>query len=118
MSTNNGDEQSVFAQYIDGPKIERPSPSSPLESLIKQSRRHADLKTFLLDVLTNGPAPATLVEERGAARGFTKMQIRHARRRMNIISFKKTGKRGCWLWVLPHDNRGTPAQQATPATYI
>jgi hypothetical protein len=112
--TTNGDGPSFFARYIDGPKEE---PPPPLERLIKHSRRNADLKTFLLDVLANGPVPATLVEERGAAHGFTKRQLRYTREQMNIISFKETGKRGgCWLWVLSHDNRSVPAQRITPST--
>ena len=87
-----------------------------------QSSRGAGEKTqksFLQDILSNGPAPATLVTERGKARGFTEMQIRYARRQMNIVSFKETGKYGgCWYWVLAHDNRGIPAPQTTPAAYI
>ena len=90
----------------------------PTEGAIKQPpRRREDPKIFLKDILANGPAPATLIEERGAAHGFTKIQIRYARRQMNIISFKETGKHGGrWFWVLPHDNRGIPAQRATPNT--
>jgi hypothetical protein len=91
---------------------------SPTERAIKQPpRRREDPKILLKDVLANGPVPATLVEERGAAHGFTKIQIRYARRQMNIISFKETGKRGGrWFWVLPHDNRGIPAEQVMPST--
>ena len=48
MTTTGGDGPSVFAKYIDGPENARPA---PLENLIKQSRRHADLKTFLMDIL-------------------------------------------------------------------
>jgi hypothetical protein len=88
----------------------------PTQEAIKQPRRREDPKIFLKDVLANGPVPATLVEERGAAHGFTKIQIRYARRQMNIISFKGPGKGGRWFWVLPHDNRGIPPQQATPNT--
>jgi hypothetical protein len=88
---------------------------STTEGATKQPlRRREDPKTLLKDVLANGPVPATLIEERGAAHGFTKIQIRYARRQLNIISFKGPGKGGGWFWVLPHDNRGIPAQQATP----
>jgi hypothetical protein len=114
MTTNAGDGPSFFARYIDGPEKERPS---PLERMIKQSRRGVDLKTFLMDILANGPVPATLVEERGAAHGFSKKQLRCARQQMNIIAFKEVGKtHGRWFWVLPHDNRSIPAQRATPNT--
>jgi hypothetical protein len=80
------------------------------------SHRREDPKIFLRDILANGPVPATLVEERGAAHGFSKIQIRYARRQMKIISFKGPGKDGRWFWVLPHDNRAIPAQRATPNT--
>jgi hypothetical protein len=112
MTTNNDNEPSVFAKYIAGPENARPS---PLENLIKQSRRGADLKPFLLDVLANGPAPANLVIARGIERGFSKRQITYAREISKIISLKGPGKGGGWYWVLPHDNRRIPAQQATPS---
>jgi hypothetical protein len=114
MPTPGDDGPSVFSKYIDGPENERPS---PLEKMIQQSRRHADLKIFLMDILASGPVLATLVEKRGAVHGFTEKQIRHAREQMNIIAFKEVGKtHGRWFWVLPHDNRSIPAQRATPST--
>jgi hypothetical protein len=89
----------------------------PTEEPIKQSRKNADLKTLLMDVLANGPVPATLVEERGAAHGFSKKQLYCARQQMNIVAIKEVGKpHGRWFWVLPHDKRGIPAQRATPST--
>ena len=71
MTTTGGDGPSVFAKYIAGPENARPA---PLGNLIKQSRRHADSKTFLLDVLLGGPVPVTLIVERGAVHGFTEKQ--------------------------------------------
>ena len=74
----------------------------PTEKTIKQSRRNADQKALIMDVLANGPAPATLVEERGAAHGFTKKQLCYARRQMRIVAFKEAGKtNGRWFWALP-----------------
>ena len=49
---------------------------------VKQSRRREDPKIFLRDILANGPAPANLIIERGAERGFTKRQITYAREQM------------------------------------
>ena len=64
-----------------------------------------------------GPVPVTMVEQRGATYGFTEKQIRHARKQMNIVAFKETGRpHGRWLWVLPHDSRSIPAQRAPPNT--
>ena len=87
-----------------------------IEEPVKQSRRHADQKALIKDVLANGPAPATLVEERGAAHGFTKKQLSYARRQMRVVSFKEVGKiNGRWFWAL-HNTSGIPAQRATPST--
>jgi len=74
----------------------------------------ADRETFLMDILANGPVPATIVEARGAAHGITRKQLRRARSKMSVVSFKETGKpNGRWLWTLPqHD----PAAAATPNT--
>jgi hypothetical protein len=74
----------------------------------------ADRETFLMDILANGPVPATVVEARGAAHGITRKQLRKARSKMRIMTFKETGKiHGCWLWALPqHD----PAAAAAPDT--
>ena len=117
MVTDDDNKPSDFARYIiDGP-LEKERPS-PLENLIKQSRRGADLKTFLRDVLLGGPAPVTLVIARGAERGFSKRQITYARGQMQIISLKGPGVGGGWYWVLPHDNRRIPARQATPSTLL
>src|SRR6478672_8909369 len=85
----------------------------PTEGAIKQPpRRREDPKIFLKDILAAGPAPVNLVIERGAARGFSKRQITYARERLKIISLKGPGMSRGWFWVLPHDNRGIPAQQA------
>src|SRR5215475_13587095 len=74
----------------------------PTAEAIKESRRHAGQKALIKDVLANGPAPCTVVEERGAAHGYTKKQIGYARRQMRVVSFKETGKvGGRWFWALP-----------------
>jgi hypothetical protein len=81
------------------------------EKAHEQPRRREDPKIFLKDILANGPAPANLVIERGAERGFTKRQITYAREQMKLIALKGPGIDGCWFWVLPHDNRAIPAQR-------
>ena len=85
---------SLFERLKEGrpPQIEEP---------VKQSRRHADQKALIKDVLANGPAPATLVEERGAAHGFSKKQLICAKQHMGIVVFKEVGRRnGRWFWRL------------------
>ena len=97
--------------------FERLAQGRPLaEDASKQPRRREDPKIFLRDILSNGPAPANLVIERGAERGFTKRQITYAREQMKLIALKGPGKDGGWFWVLPHDNRSVPAPRATPNT--
>ena len=57
---------------------------------------------FLLDVLANGPVPVKTVEERAAARGFSKDQLDRAKRKMGVVTFKEAGKvNGGWFWSLP-----------------
>ena len=78
----------------------------PTEEASKPQLRGADpkaqLKTLLADVLANGPAPTTLVQERGAAHGFSKKQLWDAREKMKIVAFKEIGKRhGRWFLALP-----------------
>ena len=60
-----------------------------IEERSNRSRRHAS-KIPLEDILSNGPAPTTLVIER-RQHGFTKKQISYARRQMRIVSFKGQG---------------------------
>ena len=71
-----------------------------------QQRRSADgAKAFLLDILTNGPVPTTLIHERGAARRFSKKQLIRAKRNTGVVAFKEKGKiTGRWFLALPqHD---------------
>ena len=62
----------------------------PAEGVTRQPpRRREDPKTFLQDILANGPAPANLVIERGAERGFAKRQITYAREQMKPLPSKR-----------------------------
>jgi hypothetical protein len=94
----------------------------PTEEVVKQSRRGGDRKAFLLDILVNGPAPTTLVHQRGAAHGFTRKQLWSAREQMKIVAFKEVGKpRGRWFLALPQHAGypstagNTPDQSDNPA---
>ena len=81
----------------------------PTEEAIKQPRRGDDRRAFLLDVLVSGPVPVTRIEERGAAHGFSRKQLRCARQHMGIVSFKEAGKpHGHWFWALPQHTTGYP----------
>ena len=62
----------------------------------------ADPKDLLIDLLANGPVPATIVEERGAVRGFTMDQLKRTKKQMGIVALKEKGKiGGRWFWALP-----------------
>jgi hypothetical protein len=87
-------------------RLDAGRPPPPAEEEIerprKQSRRSADPQVFLMDVLVNGPVPTIIIEERGAVHGFTKKQLRYAREKMKIVTFKEVGKRhGRWISALP-----------------
>jgi hypothetical protein len=49
--------------------------------------------TFLLDVLANGPVAKTVILERAGQRGFTEDQLRRARAKAGVVTFKETGKK-------------------------
>ena len=117
MTTTDGNEPSFFARYIDNPKKERLA--------IKQQRKNVDLvarwkqkteaEAFLMDVLANGPLSAAIIEELGAARKFSKMQLWHAKQRIGAIAFKKKGKfDGGWFWALTQHTK-KPAETAKPS---
>jgi hypothetical protein len=103
--TMNDNGKSVFARYIaDSLEKERQPPAEIKPR--KPTRRTVDPKTFITDVLVNGPVPVITVLERGAARGLTKKQIKYAREQMQVVAFKEIGRRhGCWFWALPQHER-------------
>jgi hypothetical protein len=102
--TMNDDGKSVFARYIaDSSEKERQAPAEIKPR--KPSRRTVDPKTFIADVLVNGPVPTKNVLQRGAERGLTKRQILYAREQMQVVAFKEIGKRGPWFWSLPQHER-------------
>ena len=79
---------------------------SPTEEATKLQLRKGNpktrLKIILMDVLASGPAPTTIVLERGQAHGFTRKQLWAAREKMKIVAFKETGKTyGRWFLALP-----------------
>ena len=100
--------------------FERLSTGRPPEEPVKQPRRGDDRKTFLVDVLMNGPVPTTLVHQRGAAHGFTRKQLWSAREQMKIVAIKETGKYGGrWFLALPqHDDGTTTRFRATKTPMI
>ena len=76
-----------------------------------QRRRNADriargiqetnAKVFLMDALQNGPVPAAIIKELGAARGFDRARLWEAKQQIRAGSFKMKGKfNGCWFWTL------------------
>ena len=69
---------------------------------LSKTKEQTGPAVFLTDMLTNGRVPATVVEERGAAHGFSKDQLNRAKRKMGIVAFKEKGKLdGHWFWALP-----------------
>jgi hypothetical protein len=56
---------------------------------------------FLHDILTNGPVWATTIEQRAAAHGFSKAQLKYAKQKMDVIAFKEKGAlEGHWFWAM------------------
>jgi hypothetical protein len=88
-------------------RLDKERPPQTRAVINQQRGSAAGAKTFLMDILTNGPVPATLIEERGAARRFSKKQLIRAKRDIGVVVFKEKGKiTGRWFWALPqHDPR-------------
>jgi hypothetical protein len=57
-------------------------------------------RMFLMDMLANGPVPATLIEELAAMRGLSIDQLKRAKPKMGVGSFRKAMDKG-WFWALP-----------------
>jgi DNA polymerase len=58
-------------------------------------------RVFLMDMLSNGPAPARTIEERAQARGLSRDQLKRAKQKMGIEAFKEKAEDGRWFWALP-----------------
>jgi DNA polymerase len=72
--------------------------------------------TFLLDMLANGPVAKTVIKERAKTRGFTEDQLRYAREKAAIVTYKDTGPRGKSFWAMPRhvpDNQRAGSGDAT-----
>ena len=69
--------------------------------------------TFLQDILTNGPARAKTIQERGGIRGFSQDQLDRAKKKMGVVAYRIGGiaDTGIWLWALPQDAPGTEQAQ-------
>lgn len=67
---------------------------------VAQGEKDTKIKAFLLDILAKGPVPATTIQKRGVAQGFTKKQLWRAKGLIGIISFRKgQGFEARWLWA-------------------
>jgi DNA polymerase len=70
-------------------------------SSLKSRDQQSGPVMLLMNVLANGPAPRKLIEERGAACGFSKDQLNRAKTKMGVVAFKEKGAfAGQWFWAL------------------
>jgi AAA domain-containing protein len=64
---------------------------------------------FLTDFLAGGPQLQTAVVERGTERGFSLDQLKRAKNKMGVVSFREGfGESGNWLWALPQHAPNQP----------
>ena len=71
-------------------------------SASKERGQQSSVVLFLLDMLSNGPVPQSFIEERAGAHGFTYEQLRRAKKKMCVVTFKEKGvEHGKWIWALP-----------------
>jgi hypothetical protein len=67
-----------------------------------KSKSSLTAQGFLTDFLAGGPQLQTAVIERGAERRFTEHQLKHAKTKLAIVSYRKGfGESGVWFWALP-----------------
>jgi hypothetical protein len=69
---------------------------------------HNGAVMFLMDMLSNGRVPKTLIDERAAAREFSEEQLKRAKTEMGVVAFKEQKFQGAWFWCLPqhHSKQG------------
>ena len=67
----------------------------------KERGRQSDVIIFLMSLLTNGPVGMKIIEDKAAERNFTIEQLRRAKRKIGIVTFKQAGTmEGHWFWAL------------------
>jgi hypothetical protein len=67
----------------------------------KERSRQSDVIIFLMSLLTNGPVEMKIIEDKAAERNFTIEQLRRAKRKIGIVTFKQAGTmEGHWFWAL------------------
>jgi hypothetical protein len=64
------------------------------------------VRTFLMNVLANGPVPAKAIEARATVCGLSKDQLNRAKRKMGVVTYKEKIKGGSWFWKLPKGHIG------------
>ena len=61
-----------------------------------------EARTFLKSILAAGPRPQEEIVEEGSQLGFTERQLKFAKRKLGVTSFKEHGvAHGAWYWQLP-----------------
>jgi hypothetical protein len=67
---------------------------------VKSPTAHDEAKTFLTDLLANGPVTKNDIEEAAEANGIAERTLFRAKSSLKIIA-KKDGPNGEWTWRLP-----------------
>jgi hypothetical protein len=61
-----------------------------------------EVRTFLKGALAAGPRPQEEIVDEGGQLGFTERQLKFAKRKLGVTSFKEHGvAHGAWYWQLP-----------------
>jgi hypothetical protein len=82
-----------------------------LAAAVAGGKAPSGVVVFVLDMLANGPVAKKVIEERAAARGFSRDQLKRAKEKANIVAFKQPGAMaGGWFWALAQ-HRPTDQQQ-------
>jgi hypothetical protein len=98
----DGNIKAAYVVWEDTVDITPDQAVAAAAAMTKRQREQGGIVAFLLDMLAGGPQRASVIEERAAARGFSKDQLDRAKKKMGIAAFKEEGKLdGKWYWALP-----------------
>jgi len=111
IDSGNKPAKLAYAKGNDG-KL-RPVIQIPLPPLLKYQAKGKACKSFLRDLLSVAPLPATQAKEAALLAGFAKSTIRQAKEQAGIVSeYRGTPeKHGIWWWKLREEE---PEEEYTP----
>jgi len=89
---------------------------SEVESANEKVGALSEAKAFLLDILSDGPMPQRVIEEKAKAENISRATLRRAKTNLGVKSTKETFN-GMWRWQLPENENTQDAEDAHEDTH-